>query len=100
MLTASNDQLLDDTIQMPPTKRLSARSLALKQQLNSSSDSAVNGDTLKDGTSDTSSDYVSTIGLCWQDNTTAQKQVLQLFIHKTVVITICVYCCCIARHGH
>jgi hypothetical protein len=75
MRTASNDQSLDDTIQMPPIRRLSARSLALKQQLNSSNDTIMNGSTSKDGTSDTSTDYTTTIGLCWQETTAAQKLV-------------------------
>eukprot|EP00953_Heterococcus_sp_UTEX-ZZ885_P004190 2764-Heterococcus_DN1.PRE.2 len=75
MLTASNGQSLDDdTVQMPAIRRLSARSLALKQQLNSSNDTIMNGSTLKDNTSDNSTDYTTTIGLCWQDTTAAQKQ--------------------------
>jgi hypothetical protein len=78
VLSASNEQSLDDAIQMPPTKRLSARSLALKQQLNSSNDSVMNG---KSGTTattgDTSADvdHISIIGLCWQDSTAALKEV-------------------------
>eukprot|EP00953_Heterococcus_sp_UTEX-ZZ885_P004192 2765-Heterococcus_DN1.PRE.2 len=74
MLTARNDQSLDDTIQMPPIRRLSAKSLALKQQLNNSNDTVMNGSTLKDNTSDNSTDYTTTVGLCWQDTTAAQKQ--------------------------
>jgi hypothetical protein len=76
MLTASNEQPLDDdTKQMPPIRRLSARSLALKQQLNNSNDTVTKGSTFMGGTSDTGTDYTTTIGLCWQDTTSAQKQV-------------------------
>jgi hypothetical protein len=79
MLSASNDQSLANnamldhhdiqhSIQMPP-KRLSARSLALR--LNSSSHDVAN----TDNATGADSDHTNTIGLCWQDNTAAQKQV-------------------------